>query len=87
LRKPGNLNYSNYVGECCQILTDAAEAETDHLLRYFIRLQKFTGEVNQAFEYDSVLSHSRPPLDAAQVEMLIKLFNLELSQIKAEFPK
>jgi hypothetical protein len=87
LRKPGNLNYSDYVGESCQILTTAAEAETDHLLQYFIRLQKFASEVNQAFDYDNVLSHSLPPLDAAQVEVLAKRFNHQLNQIKAEFPK
>ncbi|KAG0648446.1 Transcription factor himD [Hyphodiscus hymeniophilus] len=84
LRKPTSLKYSDYVGDCAQILGQLAEAETDYLLPHFVALQRFAEDVNQAFDYDS---GRRPQqLDTTRVEIISRSFVLQLDQIQSSFP-
>jgi hypothetical protein len=78
------LNYNEYIEESCRILAQTADAETDHLIQFCIRLQWIGDEVNHAFDLDNI--SSSPQLDAERIEDLSKGFNQELKQIEADFP-
>ena len=66
------------------MLAQVTETEFDYLVPYFIRLQRFAEEVNCAFDYESILQ--LPPLDAVRIEILVKSFNQQLSQLETSFP-
>lgn len=85
LRKPALLSYSDYIGECSQLLGTAGDAESDHLLPYFIRLQHFAEDVHRAYEYDSIF-HFHQKLDSLRVDILAKHFQQQLSDMAMTFP-
>jgi hypothetical protein len=69
---------------CAQSLVGVASAETDYLLPYYIRLQRLADEVDQAFDYSQ--NFKLPQLDAMRIEILLKVFEQQLSQIELTFP-
>ena len=69
---------------CSESLVHAANAETDHLLPYHMRLQGLGEEIEQAFDYSQ--THKLPQLDAMRIELLVKAFEQQLSQIESTFP-
>jgi hypothetical protein len=85
LRKPNILSYSEHIEECSQILGNAGDAEADHLIPYFIRLQRFAEDVNRAFEYDTIF-HFHQQLDSVRVEILSKNFQQQLDEMRMAFP-
>ena len=84
LRKPNNMRYTDYVGECCSYLAQKPEVDTDHLLQYFVKLQHFQEDVNAAFDYDSI--YNLQPLDSARIEILLGSFQRQLVQMEETFP-
>lgn len=69
---------------CCESLVHAANAETDHLLPYHMRLQRLGEAIEQAFDYSQ--THELPQLDTMRTEILVKAFEQQLSQIESTFP-
>jgi hypothetical protein len=69
---------------CAQSLGHAAYAKTDYLLSYYIRLQRLAEEIDHAFDYSQ--SFKLPQLDAMRIEILLKAFEQQLSQIELSFP-
>jgi hypothetical protein len=41
--------YTNYIGQCCQMLLDAGEYESDKLLVALVRMQRVLSRVSAAF--------------------------------------
>ncbi len=83
-RKPNNLKYTDYVGTCCQALSDAMETPSDYLLPYFIRLQRIADEINTNFDYGGY--QELPALDAVRTETLLKTFRKQLKQFEESLP-
>ncbi|KAG9229713.1 hypothetical protein BJ875DRAFT_522221 [Amylocarpus encephaloides] len=84
LRKPSNVHYNSYTEECCQVLTQVKERESDHLIQYFVRLQRFSDDVDAAFNYTGTME--LPELDPGRVEVLSKSFQGQLKKIETGFP-
>jgi hypothetical protein len=84
LRKPNNLPYREFTEESCQILAQSTVTETDYLIPYFVRLQKFAEDVNQAFDFDHHCG--LPELDSIRIEILSKTFNEQLKSFETTFP-
>jgi hypothetical protein len=84
MRKTNGLKYSEYIEECSHLLAETADAKTDSLLPYFILVQRFYEEVNDAFDYDNHLQ--LPQLDAMRIELLAKTFGQKLNQLQLSMP-
>jgi len=78
------MKYTSYAEECCQDFAAAQEFESDALIPYFIRLQKLADDINQTFDYDG--HQDLASLDPVRVEMLVKTFRQQLTQIEKTFP-
>jgi hypothetical protein len=78
------MKYTDYIDTCCQALSDARETPSDHLLPYFIRLQRLAEEISTTFDYGGY--QQLPPLDAIRTEMLVKTFRKQLNQFEESFP-
>ncbi|PVH78621.1 hypothetical protein DL98DRAFT_421842 [Cadophora sp. DSE1049] len=85
LRKPSNMKYSQHIKSCVQHITDAAIAESDHLIPYLIRLRQISDEANQAFNYDSI--PNLPQLDSIRTEILARAFGQQLDHMETSFPQ
>lgn len=79
------MKYCDYMETCAQSLVQAAVAETDSLLPYFIRLQRLAEEIEHAFDYGQ--NEKLPPLDTLRIELLLKSFEQQLSQFEVTFPQ
>ncbi|KAF4624390.1 hypothetical protein G7Y89_g13783 [Cudoniella acicularis] len=82
--KPANITYNEYMSDCCEALSQAADAETDHLIPYFIKLQRLVEEVNHAFNYNTNLQLSE--LETVRIEILLKAFEDQLKSFETTFP-
>lgn len=78
------MKHTQHVKTCTQTIADAAVAESDHLIPYFIRIRQISEEVNQAFNYDS--NAHLPQLDSVRTEILGRAFEQQLDYIEASFP-
>lgn len=85
LRKPNILPSNDYIDKCSYELGHAGNAESDHLVPYFIRLQQFSEDVSRAFEYDSIF-HYHQQLDSDRVGILSKKFLQQLDEMRLTFP-
>ncbi len=85
LRQPNNLKYHDWIDECAQSLSQAAHCENDYLIPYFLRIQRFSEEVNHAFGYDTEFQLLRS--DCVRTSILLRSFQHQYSQIEVEFPK
>lgn len=70
LRKPTTLKYSEYTAQCCYLLDQAGYVESDHLLLYYIQLQRIAEEASTTFDYESNSSIS--PMDARHVGVVAR---------------
>jgi hypothetical protein len=78
------LKYSDYIGDCAQTLAQVALAEADHLLPYFIRMQRIVEEAKNAFDYDGEVKMQQN--DSIRIEMLARSYEQELQQIQETCP-
>jgi hypothetical protein len=69
--------------ECVQSLAQSGHAENDHLLHYFVALQRICEEVSDAFDYSA--KFELPPIDAVRIGVLKKSFEQQLYQIETAF--
>jgi hypothetical protein len=65
-------------------MKQSTEYDSDHLIPYFVRLQKFAGDVNRAYDYDG--ESDLPELDTSRIEILAKGFNDQLNRLRQTFP-
>lgn len=70
--------------DCCLVIAKANKEPSDHLIGYFLRLQRLAEEVNYAFDYHHY--HQLPFLDSMRIAMLIEIFANQLKQLKSSFP-
>ncbi|EPE34573.1 hypothetical protein GLAREA_10267 [Glarea lozoyensis ATCC 20868] len=84
LRKPSNIGFTNYTENCCQTIAQFEEYDSDHIIPYFVRLQKFAGDVNHTFDYGG--ESNLPELDTFRIKMLSQVLNDQLTQLQGTFP-
>jgi hypothetical protein len=70
---------------CVDSLDRAAVEKTDSLLRYYIRFQRLTEDIDNAFDYSRTVTS--PPLDTLRIEILLKSFEQQLNQCELTFPQ
>ncbi|KAK0099941.1 hypothetical protein ONS95_013236 [Cadophora gregata] len=85
LRRPSHMKYNQHIKSCVQHLSDAAIADSDQLIPYFIRLRQISDETNQAFNHDFTPHLSQ--LDSIRTEILGRAFEQQLDHLEGTFPK
>ncbi len=78
------MRYTGYTEECCQVLAATQEVESDHLIPYFIQLQKLADDINRTFDYDG--HQELTSLDPLRIEMFVERFKKQLNQLEKSFP-
>lgn len=78
------MQYNVHIEQSSQILAAAADAETDYLIQYFVRIQRLGDKVRLAFDYDNIACVAE--FDGAKLELLSEGFEVALREIEREFP-
>lgn len=72
--------YTNYIGQCCQMLLDAREYESDKLLVGLVRMQRLLSRVSAAFPSPEV-ENATQSVFYAPLHMSMSTTRLELDAL------
>lgn len=75
------MRYTKYTDECCRVIEDAQEYNTDQYLVRLVRLHRITDRIRRTVSLDE--SDPFGSLEALPLGVCIRAIEVELQQIKS----
>ena len=79
------MMYNNFIGDCCQALTNRKLAPLDAELYYLVELERISEQIATTFGLTSSYRSETMPT-ASSIQILINAFKSRLEDLKASFP-
>ena len=76
-----SIEYTSYIGECCQKLADIEEYQSDVCLMHLVRLQHVAQSIRRGYAESDAFPKSKVP-----VHMYVKALQADLKDFKSAVP-